>query len=123
MSTILYALCEVYLDGAKATEETSVKLNADSKAQVIDTVAKGFAGVSPGSKMITITVDNAVPSAGFEFDPSSHVGTLKVVELTLFAAGQTLTTKGFITSYSFQHSANSPSSLSFEFVGEFAEWN
>lgn len=122
MSTQLYTLCEVYIDGSKLSEETSVRINFDSKAQIVYTVARGFAGVSPGAKMITVTVDNAVPQATFEYDPAHKISTLQVVELTLFAAGKTLTSKGFILSSSFQHATNSASSLSFEFSGEYAEW-
>ncbi len=122
MSTQLYSSCEVYIDGAKATEETSVKVTFDSKASVIDTVSRGFAGVSPGSRMITLTVDNAVPSAGFEFDPTISIRDLQVREITLFAAGKTLTSKGFIMSSSFSHSVNAASTLSFEFSGDYATW-
>lgn len=122
MSTQLYTLCEVYVDGSKLTEETSVKLSVTSKAQVVETVARGFAGLSPGAKMISISIENAAPSATLEYDPSAAVGELRVVELTLYASNKTLTSKGFITDYEFGHSVNSPSSLSLSFVGEFAEW-
>ena len=122
MSTQLYSLCEVYLNGSKLAEEASVKLTRDSKAQQVDTVARGFAGLSPGAKMMSITVDNAVPAAAFEVDPSRYIGTLEVVELTLYAAGKTLTTKGFIISDNFSHAVNSASSLSFDFIGDFANW-
>lgn len=122
MSTQLYTLCEVYIDGSKLTEETSVKLTVTSKAQVVETVARGFAGLSPGAKMISISIENAAPSATFEYDPSLAVSELRVVELTLFAAGKTLTSKGFLTDYEFGHSVNSPSSLSMSFTGEYAAW-
>ncbi len=122
MSTGLYTLCEVYINGTKLVEETSVKVSRDSKANVVDTVARGFAGVSPGAKMLTISVENAVPSADFEQDPGKFIRDLGVVELTLFAAGRTLTSKGFILSDNFGHAVNSASTLSFDFVGEFANW-
>lgn len=122
MSTQLYTQCEVYLDGAKLTEETGVKLGRTTKAQLVETVARGFAGMSPGAKMITVSVDNAAPAASLEVDPGTYMTGLRVAELTLFAAGKTLTSKGFITDDSFSHSVNTPSAISFEFIGEWAEW-
>ena len=122
MSTQLYTQCEVYRNGGKLTEETSVKLTRTTKAQIQETVARGFAGVSPGAKMIQISVENAVPSADFEYDAGDDMGELRVAEITLFAAGKTLTSKGFITDDNFNHSVNSPSTYSFEFTGEWAIW-
>lgn len=122
MSTQLYTLCEVYVDSGKLTEETSVKLGRTTKAQLVETVARGFAGMSPGAKMITISVDNAAPAAGYELDPGTYMEGLRVAEITLFAGGKTLTSKGFITDDNFSHSVNTPSALSFEFVGEWANW-
>jgi hypothetical protein len=108
----------VYLNGAKMLEETSVKISRDTKAQVIETVARGFAGVSPGARMMTVSVEAAVPSADFEVNPGKFMTGLQVVELTIFAAGRTLTSKGFFLSDNFSHATNSPSGLSFDFTGE-----
>jgi hypothetical protein len=122
MSTQIYTLVEPYLDGAKLTEATTVKIDVTSKAQIQETIARGFAGVSPGAKMITVTIDSAVPSADFEYDPTTDLSELRVKELTLFAAGRSLSSKGFVIDYSLQGSVNSPSSLSLTFIGEFAKW-
>lgn len=122
MSTQLYTLCEVYWNGRKLAEEASVKLTRDSKAQPVVTVARGFAGMSPGAKDITISVENAVPAADFELNPGDYIGELRVGEITLFAAGKTLSSKGFITKDDFSHAVNSEAKLSFEFMGEFADW-
>lgn len=122
MSTQLYTLCEVYWNGRKLCEEASVKLTRDSKAQPVSTVARGFAGMSPGAKDLTISVENAVPAAAFEFNPGETIAELQVGEITLFAAGKTLSSKGFITKDDFSHAVNSEAKLSFEFMGEFADW-
>lgn len=122
MSTQLYTQVEVYLDGKKLTEATNVKLTRTTKAQLVETMARGFAGMSPGAKMVSINVENAVPAADFELDPGEYMEGLRVAELTLFAAGRTLTSKGFITDDGLSGATNSPSGLSFDFVGEFAKW-
>lgn len=122
MSTQVYTNVEIYVDGAKSLEAQTVKITRDSKAQDIETLSRGWAGMSPGAKMLTIAVENAVPSASIEVDSGPFLSTLKVVELTIFAAGKTLTTKGFIHSDSFSGAVNAPSGLSFEFKGEYADW-
>ena len=122
MATDLYAQATVLINGTVIAENTSVKITRDSKANVVETLGKGFAGVSVGAKMITVSVDNAVPSADFEFDPGKYIAELRVAELTIFVSNRTLTTKGFFLSDDFQSAVNSPSSLSFSFVGEYASW-
>ena len=122
MADILYATIEAYIDGSKVAQATSVKLSRTTKAQQVDTMGLGFAGMSEGAKMITVSIDNAVPSADFELDPGSYMTRLRSVELTLFSAGRTLTSKGFIIDDNYSKSTNSPSALSFEFLGAWAEW-
>ncbi len=122
MSAQQYTQVESYINGKKLAENMSVKLSRTTKAQVVETIARGFAGVSIGARSISVTLENGVPSADFELDPGAFMKNLTVVELTLFAAGRTLTSRGFIIEDDFSGSVNSPSGLSFSFVGEFAEW-
>lgn len=123
MALQLYALISVYVNGALLAEEATVRVRRDTRAQEVNTVAKGFAGLSPGAQKTMITVENAVPAAGLEFDPSQFLKSLSVVELTLARPdGKTLTSKGFITSDDMSHSVNTESRLSFEFEGEPAVW-
>ena len=122
MSTQQYANVEVYADGGKFLESTSVKLTRDAKGQIIETLGRGFAGISPGAKMLSIGISNAVPAASMEYDAGTKMGRYEPVELTLFAAGKTLPSKGFWMSDDFSGAVNSPSGLELSFVGEWAEW-
>jgi hypothetical protein len=72
--------------------------------------------------MMTVSVENAVPTADFELDPGAVMENLDDGELTIFAAGRTITSKGFITEDNFSHAFESQSKLSFEFTGQFANW-
>lgn len=119
----LYTLASVYVDGRLLTEEGSVQVKRMTNSQPVTTVAKGYAGESPGAATIEITVDNAVPSRDFELNPDAYMATLKSAEITLFAAGKTLTVKGYIVEDTFSHSTNNPSGLSFTFRGPFESWN
>lgn len=122
MSTQLYTLAEVYVNGRKLLEEASVKVTRDPKAQPVNTVARGFAGMSPGAKELMITVESAVPAADFELNPGPFIKTMEPIKLTIFAAGRTLESNGFITKDDFSHAVNSEAKLSFDFLGEFADW-
>lgn len=118
----LYTKASVYIDGALLAEESDVTVKRMTGAQVVKTVAKGFSGLSPGAPMLQISVTNAVPSTDFEYNPGSDMSDLVVKEVTIFAAGRTLTSKGFITDDNFSHASESQSKLSFEFTGQFADW-
>lgn len=118
----LYTLASVYIDGALLTEESDVKVSRDTGAQKVLTVQKGFAGLSPGAPMMTVEVSSAVPSADFEMNPGKYMKALSIAEITIFAAGRTLTVKGFITKDDFSHAVNKESTLSFTFEAPYAEW-
>lgn len=122
MSTQQYSNVEVYINGSKLAEAASVKISRTTDAQIVNTLGRGFAGVSPGARMIKVTVENAVPSASFEYDPGSVMETLTPVELTLFAAGKSLSSRGFILEDDFSGAVNSQTQLSFSFTGEWASW-
>lgn len=118
----LYTLAYVTINGSLLTEEGSVSVKRSTGASIVETVSKGFSGVSPGSEMCTIEIDNAVPSADFELDPGPFMKSLSVVEVGLIAAGKAAVSKGFILEDTFSHSTGSASKLSFSFTGQFPEW-
>lgn len=119
----VYTRCLVTVNGNLLAEEASVTLTQNSGAQVVNTVSKGFAGVSPGAGSTEIDVDNAVPAAGFEYDPTDPMFNNEPVELGLtLSNGDTLTSKGFIMSQSFKHAVNSESMLAFKFHGGIAKF-
>lgn len=122
----LYSLAQVYINGSLLAEEASVTIDRDTKALPVMTVAKGFSGMSPGAPMMSIQVENGVPAAGFELNPGQFMsisGGLQVVEVSIFAAGQLLTTKGFVVSDNFQHAVNQEAKLKFSITAQFADWS
>lgn len=118
----LYTLAYVLVDGAILTEEASVTVNRATNSQAVNTVAKGYAGESPGAASVEIQVSSAVPSADFELDPGRFMKSLKDVEIGILVAGRQMTVRGFIISDSFKHSVNSESMLDFTFRGGFSEY-
>jgi hypothetical protein len=118
----LYALAYCLVDGAILTEEASIQVNRATNSQPVNTVAKGYAGESPGAANCEIQVTNAVPSKDFEMNPGKYMKGLKEVEIGVLVAGKQLTAKGFIISDSFKHSVNNESTLEFSFRGSFADY-
>jgi hypothetical protein len=118
----LYTLAYVLVNGAILTEEASVTVNRATNSQAVNTVAKGYAGESPGAQNVEIQITSAVPSADFEINPGKFMSQLKEVEIAVLVAGKQLTAKGFIISDSFKHSVNSESQLDFTFRGSFADY-
>lgn len=117
-----YTKASVYIDSAQLTEESSVSVKHMSGAKEVNTVAKGLAGFSPGSPRIEIQVKNAVPAAGFEYVPFAKIRDLQVVEISIFAATKTLTTKGVITESNFSHAVDNESTLDFTAICQYAEF-
>lgn len=118
----LYTLAYVTVGGALLTEEASVSVTRRTNSQQVTTVAKGYAGESPGAPNCEIQVTNAVPAADFELDPGPFMKSLQVVEIGLIAAGKQITVKGFIVEDTFKHSVNAESTLDFSFRGRFPDW-
>lgn len=118
MALQIYTLVSCYIDGSGLLEEGSITIDVSSNAQPVNTVGKGFAGMSPGAATVAVSIDSAIPAAGFEFNPGDYTRTLKIVEFTAFAAGKTMTTKGFLTDYSLTHAVNSESKLSMKLMCE-----
>lgn len=116
----LYTLAYCTADGKLLTEEASITVTRASNSQAVNTVAKGYAGESPGAPTIEIQVTNAVPAADFELDAGEFIQTLKTVEMGVIVAGKQLKAVGFIIQDSFKHSVNSESQYDFTFRGSFA---
>ena len=121
-NTQLYTKADVFVDGLHLVEEASVQITRNTNSQAVNTVAKGYAGESPGAPMIEMTVEGAVPAADFELNPQKYMTDLKVAEFTVFAGNSTLTFKGFVVSDSFSHAVNAESKLTFTVRGSYDEW-
>lgn len=119
----LYSLLFVTVKSKLLTEAGSIQLSRDLKASDVETLAKGWAGVSPGAGVCDLRVTNAVPAADFELDAGKHMSTYTPAEIgVLGPGGKQLTVDCFILSDSIQASVNNPTQLEFTLRGPFAEW-
>jgi hypothetical protein len=107
------------VDGKLLTEATSISVVKHSGLNRVDTIVKGFAGMSQGSVSCDVTVENAVPSSDFELNPDVAMLEGKVVEIGFIMAGRQTVMKGFITEATYSHSVNDSGKLSFSAMCSF----
>jgi len=117
-----YSSSAVYINNSQLTENASVQVARDAGFQRVLTIAKGFAGVSPGAKLATVTIKGAVPSAGFEFDPGDVMEGLIPVSVAVFAASATFITRGFVEKDTFSHATNGEAMQDIDIICEYGKW-
>lgn len=61
-------VAEVYFGQTLLVEASSVDLTQKSNKKKIETLHKGLVGFAPGTQECEMTLENAVPRAGTEFD-------------------------------------------------------
>jgi hypothetical protein len=122
MAAELYSNASVYIRSALLVESTSVTIDRKTGAQVVLTMAKAFAGMSPGAGMSEISFDNAVPAVGMEYDPGDDMKNMRVVPVSVFAGGKTFIASGFITEDTFKKAVNSEATISMKMTCDFGEW-
>jgi hypothetical protein len=114
----LYALFYVYIDFQLLAEEQEVTVSRNTHANIVNTVPKGMAGVSPGSPMCQYNVKQAIPQDGSGFDAGKKmIGLVPTKIYIVGAAGTQLRGEGFIISDTFQHAVNQEAVYTFECVG------
>ncbi len=112
----LYSNAYVIVNGALLTQESSVTIEKKSNAIPRFTLGKGFAGMSLGAGVVEITVENAVPSTDFEFNPDYYLKSGYYVDIGVVMASRQSVFKGFITDATYSHSTNDSSKLSFHLM-------
>lgn len=120
---IQYTLLFEYVDGALLAQEHSISIDRTTNSQPVSTVPGGYSGESPGAAMTDVTVESAVPAAGFEFDAGRKmVGLLPAKLYTLGPGGKQLKGDCFIISDSLRHGVNQAATYSFKARGPFRLW-
>lgn len=116
----LYTLLYVTVANALLIEHGQLSLKRVGGGQIVGTVAKGFAGISPGMSTCQIEVTSAVPAAGFEYDAGDVIQGYIPVEMGVVGpGGKTGKATGFIMEDDLKGALDQPSSYSFNFVGNF----
>jgi hypothetical protein len=119
----LYSLFFATAAGKLLTEEFSISVKRTAAAQPVNTVAKGFAGMSPGAPMLTADISNAVPAGNFEFEMGRVIAGLQIIELQILGpGGLAIAVNGFVPEDSFKHSVGQMSQYDFTFMAPIAQF-
>src|SRR5579859_7807486 len=111
----LYTLLYVVVGGQLLVEEQEVDMTRTTNSQPISTVANGYSGESPGAGMVEIDVQNAIPSAGFEFDAGPYMlGLIPIPIQVRGPGGKSVKGKAFIISDATRHGVNQEAKYSFK---------
>jgi hypothetical protein len=119
-----YTLLFETANGALLAQEQSITIDRTTNSQPVNTVPGGYSGESPGAAMMEVTVMNAVPAGGFEFDAGSTMAALIPTSLyTLGPGGKQLKGECFIHADSIRHGVNQVAEYTFRARGKFALWS
>lgn len=122
-NTTLYTLLYATVENALLAEEQSIDMKRIGGGQIVGTVAKRFAGISPGMSLCQITITSAVPVGGFEYDPGQVIDGYVPVEVGIVGpGGKTGKSKGFIMEDEIKHAMNQESSHTMMFTGPFPQF-
>ena len=94
----LYDQMYAYINGKLLAENTSIGTELTGQQQEVDTLVRGFAGISPGPDKRTISFENVIPVSGMEVEVEKFY--LNKVELDVRlqqgGSGRKYEGKGFV---------------------------
>lgn len=119
----LYSVLLAVVGGNLLAEEQEIDFNRTANAQQVDTVLKGFAGLSPGSPMLEVDINNAAPQGGFEFDAGPYIGSLTPIPIQVTGpGGKVLKGDAFIIHDNGRHGVNQQMRYNFRCIMGFKNW-
>ena len=116
MAAKFYSTIRILIDGQYMAELTSGSIDFDPRLNEVETV-DGF-GYTPGSKRVTITIGEAVPIGGLEFDFARALALSTSHQVEFVFGGQSYVSNGLFTGGSINGGANANTEASFTWVGD-----
>jgi len=115
-----HARLGLLIDGVYQIEVTNISVQFDSGAVRIDTL-EGLAGKSDGSGSVTISVSQAIPLGGLEFDFVSALATGTYHQMQIPIGAKSYIGNGWFQSGSGGQGVNAASEAGWEWTGELSE--
>lgn len=122
MAIEIYTNCAVDIRGQRLLEAADVSVERQSNSHEQNTLAKGWAGESPGPAKMMIRITNGVKAAGFEYDAGPDIAALADVPFTIYAAGRFLTSSGIVQTDKFDKGVDKNASYEISFKAKMAQW-
>lgn len=113
-----YATLVVFINRISQVELQQVDVNFDAKKIPVIT-KKGFAGVTPGAKVITMSFKSALPIAGPEFDPIEAAQSDKEYTVEVPYGAKTVFSVGEFMDGSLSGGAEQNTEIGFNFMGTY----
>lgn len=118
-----YTILACAINGALLTEEAKLSMKRANGGKIIETVARGLAGVSPGAPMCTGSISNMVPVAGIEFDAGPYILSLQPVSLKIVQTNGTgCVFQAILMDDETAHGVGIAAGYDFAFVGSYPLW-
>lgn len=108
---------EIYVNGRLQAEAESSEAKVDANDNVVNTMQKGFAGFSDGAGSSTISINSAIPRAGYETDFVAAVVEKKSVVVVIKSGARRHRFEGRFQSAAWGNGTSATSMLKGEFVG------
>jgi hypothetical protein len=107
-----YTKATILVNGVVLIEATSISVDHKLGNQPINTIEKGFAGISPGSSSIEVKIQSAVPRVGTDIDFTGLARARTLLDVVLFARAKKVKTKGYIMDVSESYGADKAAEIS-----------
>jgi hypothetical protein len=117
MGTELYSQGQIFADGQLVADATTVKLDFNTNDNPVFTLAKGFAGITPGAGQTGVSIDQAIPRAGYDYDWFQRAVGRTPVEIVAWRGSKKMNIKGFIQTIGEQLGVNQTSVGSIAIIG------
>lgn len=101
-----YSQGQVFIDGILMAECPEFETNYNTNNQPVMTQAKGYSGITPGAGQVTLTIQEAIPRAGFEIDFYKRAKERTPIKVTTWRGSKKLQFEGTIDSIAEKHGVN-----------------
>ena len=108
---------EIYVTGRLLAEASSVQTRVNANNNPVRTMRRGLAGKSDGAREATMSISNAIPRAGAEFDFVTLVKSGAFVEVVQRVAGVAWTFEMWIDSCDVRQQTDGEATYDVELFG------
>jgi hypothetical protein len=96
MATELYAKGTLFVEGIIVMQAVEFSIDFDTNDNPVNTLALGFAGITPGAGTTAVSITSAVPRTGFEISYHKWAKERKAIEVLGYRGASSISVKGFI---------------------------
>jgi len=96
MATELYANGTLFVEGIVVMQAVEFSIDFDTNDNPVNTLALGFAGITPGPGTTAVSITSAVPRTGFEISYHKWAKERKAIEVLGYRGASKISVKGFI---------------------------